>query len=440
MIRTTTAFAHFFVPVGALGLAAVAAACGGAASPPSAAPANGAPPPSTVVQPDASAGNAASALPPPAAAAGAAVPVPVTPPPADGNPFAGAAFFIDPTYVAKVESSIKASPTDAALLKKVEAFPTAVWIDSIKAAGTISKTLDAAAAQEKKAGKPIVTVFAIYDLPDRDCSAVASNGELTSAKEGEKRYQKEFIDKIAAQIKSHPKQRIVAVVEPDSLPNVATNMSVPKCATAAPVYEHSIAYAIKTLALPNVSLYLDAAHAGWLGWSGNRTKIAKIFSDVLAEAGGADKIRGFTTNVSNYDALKDGDLAKLEPSDPATGELQYIELLDESLTEAGITGKAFIVDTSRNGRTGIRSKSGSWCNIKGAGLGERPQANPAPLVDAYYWIKPPGDSDGGGEPTKPGFDQNCGPDSADSSPGAPRAGAWFGPYFIQLAKNANPGL
>jgi cellulose 1,4-beta-cellobiosidase len=277
-------------------------------------------------------------------------------------------------------------------------------------------------------------------LPDRDCSAVASNGELTSAKGGEKRYQKEFIDKIAAQFKAHSKQRIVAVVEPDSLPNIATNMSVAKCAASEAVYEHSIAYAIKTLAMPNVSLYLDAAHAGWLGWSGNRGKIAKIFSDVLTEAGGADKIRGFTSNVSNYDALKDGDLAKLEPSDPATGELAYIELLDESLTEAGIAGKAFLIDTSRNGRVGIRTKSGSWCNIKGAGLGERPRANPAPLVDAYFWVKPPGDSDGGGEPGKPGFDKSCGPDAPDSAKGAPHAGAWFGEYFVNLAKNANPPL
>ena len=35
--------------------------------------------------------------------------------------------------------------------------------------------------------------------------------------------------------------------------------------------------------MPNTSLYLDAAHAGWLGWSGNREKIAKIFSDAIME-------------------------------------------------------------------------------------------------------------------------------------------------------------
>jgi cellulose 1,4-beta-cellobiosidase len=73
-------------------------------------------------------------------------------------------------------------------------------------------------------------------------------------------------------------------------------------------------------------------------------------------------------------------------------------------------------------------------------LGERPQANPAPLIDAYYWIKPPGDSDGGADPAKPGFDKSCGPDAPDSTTGAPHAGNWFHTYFVELARNASPAL
>ena len=426
-----------------LGLLALlgAAACGGAQPSPSA-PSSAAPAAASASAPAASAAPAADngGLPAPTAAADAIKPVTITPPSPEGNPFAGAGFFISPAYVKKVESSIKADPADAALLKKVEAFPTAVWLDSIAAAGTVSKVLDEAAAQEKKAGKPLVTVFAVYNLPDRDCSAIASNGELTSANGGEKKYEKEFIGKIAAAFKAHPKAKIVAIVEPDSLPNIATNLSVKKCADAAEVYKHSIATAIKELSLPNVSLYLDAAHAGWLGWSGNREKIVKLYAEVLKEAGGTDKIRGFATNVSNYDSLKGGDLGKLQPSDPCPDELTYVQQLDDTLTREGITGKAFVIDTSRNGKAGIRTNSGNWCNIKGAGLGERPQASPAPLVDAYFWIKPPGDADGGSDPAKPGFDKMCGPDSKDSATGAPRAGDWFSSYFVDLAKNAEPPL
>ncbi len=413
------------------------AGCGGGQSP-VAAPANAAPPaasPDAAAPAPAAAGPVSGGLPPPVAAQDAIAPVTVTPPSAEGNLFAGAGFYVDPGHVKKVEAAAKASPADAALLKKVEAFPTAVWLSSIALAGTASKVLDDAAAKEKKAGQPLVTVFVVYDLPERDCAAVASDGELTAAKDGEKRYAKEYIAKIAAAFKAHPKQRIVAVVEPDSLANVATNLNLAKCAAAEPIYRHSIATAVRELAMPNVALYLDAAHAGWLGWSGNRTKIVKIYADVLAEAGGADKIRGFATNVSNYDSLKGGDLAKLQPSDPCPDELTYVQQLDESLTRAGITGKAFIIDTSRNGRAGIRTNSGNWCNIKGAGLGERPQASPAPFVDAYYWIKPPGESDGGSDPSKPGFDKNCGPDDKDSAQGAPHAGEWFQSYFIELVKN-----
>jgi cellulose 1,4-beta-cellobiosidase len=378
--------------------------------------------------------------------------VQVTLPSPDGNPFAGARLATDPAFVAKVEAAAKANPTDAALLKKVAAFPTAVWLDSIKSVGRVGKVLDAAAVppkkpaadkaskSEKKPEEPAVSVFVVYDLPERDCSASASAGELTIAKGGEKRYATEFIDKIAAAFKAHPKQRMVAILEPDSLANLATNMNQPKCAAAAPVYQHSIAYAIKTLGLPNVTLYLDAAHAGWLGWDGNRTKIAKIFSDVLSEAGGADKIRGFATNVANYDSLHGGDLPKLAPSLSCPDELSYIQKLDEELTTLGITGKGFLVDTSRNGRDGIRTSGGSWCNVKGAGLGERPQANPAPLIDAYYWVKPPGESDGASDPKAPGFDKSCGPDAKDAAQDAPHAGDWFGKYFVDLAKNANPPL
>jgi cellulose 1,4-beta-cellobiosidase len=97
-----------------------------------------------------------------------------------------------------------------------------------------------------------------------------------------------------------------------------------------------------------------------------------------------------------------------------------------------------LVDTARNGRGGIRTKWGNWCNIRGAGLGERPRASPSSGIDAYYWIKPPGESDGISDPTAPRYDVMC--SSSDSVAGAPQAGQWFASYFADLVKNANPGL
>jgi cellulose 1,4-beta-cellobiosidase len=431
----------------------LAAACGGEAPPPATvAAAAPAAPDSGLPAPAAAPGGGTQAtltptppqateLPPPTALGQAKPPVDIVAPAPEGNPFTGKEFYRYPRYSKLVDEAAKTmSAGDAALMKKVEAFPVAIWLESIERANTVSKVLDDVAAVEKKTGKPQLAVFIVYDLPERDCAAVASAGELTIDKGGEKRYEKEFIDKIAAGIKAHPKLHVVAVLEPDSLPNLATNLDKPKCAKADHAYRHGVAYAVKTLAMPNVAVYLDAAHAGWLGWGHNRDKMAKIYTEVLAEAGGAEKIRGFATNVANYDSLEGGDLHKLEPTDPCPDELSYIKLLDASLTEAGIKGKAFIIDTSRNGRDGIRTKSGSWCNVKGAGLGARPVASPAPFVDAYFWLKDPGESDGGGDASKPGFDKNCGPDNADAAPNAPHGGDMFPSYLVDLVKNANPPL
>jgi cellulose 1,4-beta-cellobiosidase len=357
---------------------------------------------------------------------------------ADVNPFEGAAFYVDPEYGKKVDSTIASVPAKAAVLKKLKSVPTALWLDRIAAVEQVPAWLEDAAKQEQKAGKPVVPVFVVYDLPNRDCAAKASNGELSSENNGEARYRTEFIDKIAEHFAAHPSQRIVAIIEPDSLPNVVTNLNVPKCARSKQLYKNSVAYAIAKLSLPNVHLYLDAAHAGWLGWNGNRSGMADVFLEVLTMAGGVDRIRGFATNVSNYNALEGDFGKKLEPTNPCPNELAYVEKLAETLAEKGIGNKGFIVDTSRNGRAEIRSAWGNWCNIKGAGLGERPRVSPVKGVDAYFWVKPPGDADGISDPKATRFDANCA--SSDAAPNAPEAGAWFESYFLKLVENANPPL
>jgi cellulose 1,4-beta-cellobiosidase len=329
-------------------------------------------------------------------------------------------------------------PAKAEQLRKVEKFSTAVWLDSIANLDRVPQTLDGAAKEQAAGGPPVLSVFVVYDLPNRDCSAHSSAGELAVGEEGEKRYRADFIDAIAAQFRPRPSQRIVVLLEPDSLGNLATNLNVPKCKASDQAYRHAIAYAISKLSMPNVSVYLDAAHAGWLGWNGNRDAIAAVYRDILNEAGGADRIRGFYTNAANVNVLKGKENHKLEPSNPCTDELTYVEKLSDTLASVGITGKHFVIDTSRNGRDGIRTKWGNWCNVKGAGLGERPRASPAPAIDAYYWIKTPGESDGAADPADSHFDEACRSD--DAAPGAPPAGKWFASYFVSLAENAQPAL
>jgi len=353
-----------------------------------------------------------------------------------GNPFVGATYFLNPEYTSRLEATASTHPGEALAIRKVTHFPTAVWLDTIERAKSVSSVLEAA-AQQAKGGPPALTVFVVYDLPNRDCSAKSSAGELTSEAGGEQRYKAEFIDKIAEQFAGFPDQRIVVVLEPDSLANLATNMNVPRCAQSDALYRRSIAYAVSKLAMPNVALYLDAAHAGWLGWDANRLKIARIFKDVLSLAGGAHKIRGFSTNVSNFNTLSGAEGKQLGASNPCPDELTYVAKLGESLEREGIGAKQFIIDTSRNGRA-VRSSWGNWCNVKGAGLGERPKPAPARLVDAYFWIKPPGESDGVSDPTQARFDSAC--TSRDSAANAPQAGQWFESYFLDLVRNATPAL
>ena len=144
--------------------------------------------------------------------------------------------------------------------------------------------------------------------------------------------------------------------------------------------------------------------------------------------------------MSNYDTLRGGDIARLEPSDPCPDELTYVEKLAASLAEVGIIGKGFLIDTSRNGRAGIKSKSGSWCNVAGAGLGERPQASPAPASTRTGGSSRRGLPTEDRTPARPATTRTAPGDSPDSLPGAPRAGQWFAAQLLQLVDNANPPL
>jgi len=354
------------------------------------------------------------------------------------NPFKDVAFFLNPAYTASVEATAKRHPDEAATIRKVAQNPTAVWLDAISAIDKLPGWLDEAKKQQDASGKPTLTMVVVYDLPNRDCSAAASAGELKVAQNGEERYKKEFIDPITAVFKAHPNQPIAVVLEPDSLGNLATNMDLPMCQEAKGAYKNGVAYAIKSFALPNVSVYLDAAHSGWLGWDDNRAKIARVFKTVLNEAGGPQMIRGFALNTANYTSLNNRDGAILEPTNPCPNELSYAKTLKRTLELYGFKNHGFIIDTSRNGKGQIRKKWGSWCNVHGAGLGERPRAEPEPGVDAYFWVKPPGESDGVSDPKQPRYDEMCG--GPDAAKGAPQAGQWFESYFVDLVHNANPPL
>jgi cellulose 1,4-beta-cellobiosidase len=371
---------------------------------------------------------------------------------AQGNPFIGTDYYINPDFVAEVNTTIAKNPSLATKLSNAAKASAAYWIDTIGRIGNITRVLDGAKAQQAKTGRKTLTAFIVYDLPNRDCAAAASNGELlcsdSTCTDGINTYKTKYVDPIIAIFKKYPDQPIVAIVEPDSLGNMATNMNIQKCATAENAYYTGIAYSIQQLAtLPNVYIYLDACHGGWLGWDDNRNKIAQVFSKVLSMAGGADKIRGFATNTANYQPL--GSMS--DSSDPchlesqynhAINEVKYVNLLSQTLQSVGISNKGYIIDTGRNGVTNMRQDCSNWCNINHAGIGIRPTSDTSSsglnIIDAYYWLKTPGESDGTSDPNAPRYDYHCG--SSDSYKPAPQAGEWNSDYFVMLVQNANPPL
>jgi len=109
--------------------------------------------------------------------------------------------------------------------------------------------------------------------------------------------------------------------------------------------------------------------------------------------------------------------------------------------EEGLT--RLVIDTSRNGPgpwtpTVSYPDPQVWCNPPGRGVGLRPMADTGnALIDAYLWIKIPGESDG--ECTR-----GLGPGGTTIDPEwgviDPRPGQWFRPMALELAQNANPPL
>jgi cellulose 1,4-beta-cellobiosidase len=90
------------------------------------------------------------------------------------------------------------------LLKHFFSSDTFAKIDSI--ADTLADIRAANAAGGNYAGQ-----FVVYDLPDRDCAAAASNGEYAIDDGGEEKY-KGYIDKIRALFVEYSDIRTILVI------------------------------------------------------------------------------------------------------------------------------------------------------------------------------------------------------------------------------------
>ncbi|KAL2754171.1 glycoside hydrolase family 6 protein [Sodiomyces alcalophilus JCM 7366] len=374
-------------------------------------------------------------------------PPPSSPPPSSGggngdytgNPFIGVDQWANSFYRDQVLNLAvpQLSPAMAAAAQQVAEVPSFQWIDKMAKIPLIADAL-AEIRAANNAGGNYAAILVVYNLPDRDCAAAASNGEFALADDGANKY-KNYIAEIRALLVQYSDIRTILVIEPDSLANMVTNMDVPKCQGAASAYKELTIHAITELNLSHVAMYLDAGHAGWLGWPANVVPAATLFTQLYNDAGRPAAVRGFALNVSNYNAWNATSPAPYTAPNPVYDERGFVDSFGPLLSQNGWDA-TFIVDQGRSGKqpTG-QQEWGHWCNAKGTGFGMRPTANTGhSRVDAFVWIKPGGECDGISDPTAPRYDHMC--SSASSMQGAPQAGEWFQEYFEMLLENANPSF
>ncbi len=200
-----------------------------------------------------------------------------------------------------------------------------------------------------------------YNIPARDCGLYSSGGVNSPDA-----YRK-WIDGFAAGIGDYP---VAVVLEPDALSGVT-------CLTPEnqKIRYDLLAYAVETLmAQPNAAVYIDAGHSNWVPAVEMATRL---------ERAGIEKATGFALNVSNFQ--------------PTPNLIAYGQIVATTIDREN--PPHFVIDTSRNGLGPLPEAEDptgeAWCNPPGRALGEPPTTKTAdPLVDAYLWIKSPGESDG----------------------------------------------
>jgi len=426
-------------------------------------------------------------------------------------------FFVpppDPGAVKQIADLIKKRDLkNAARLTAMVTTPQAVWFTSgtpQEVEKSVKKTIAAAALERR------VPVLVAYNVPFRDCAQYSGGGAVDTA--AYKAWIDAFAKGIGTSkavvilepdsLGIIPYNTTIYGAEEWCKPTVtAADGSSTPAPGASPAERYTqLQYAATSLAsrAPNTSVYLDGTHAAWLGVGEAAYRIHKASTDPVS---GASLAKGFYVNASNFQTTDQSvqfstwvsmcTAFATNPEEggwrlgnfgwcasqynPATGYgLDYTPEYVASVTAQiqGLMGSAvatlpFVVDTSRNGRGTLNASqyaaapynqpdgvisglnAGAWCNPPGAGLGLRPSSTTGvPLLDAYLWVKTPGQSDGtcdiaggarawdysqynpwglSGDDAQKHFDPLWG--RVD-----PAAGAWFPAQALELAKNASPPL
>jgi endoglucanase len=304
-------------------------------------------------------------------------------PPAVGEP---SPFWVDPdTRAARQADAWEARGRvgDAALLRRIADQPLATWVgDWIPDTVGEVRRITVAARRDHR-----IPVLVAYNIPQRDCGRHAAGGAADAAA------YRRWIARVADGIGDRP---VLVVLEPDAVADLVAGCE--GAAAPPPGRAALLGEAVRVLkSHPGTPVYLDAGNPGRI--SDLRGLAATLR---LAGIGRAD---AFSLNVAGFHATD----ASKEYGDRLSGLLG---------------GAHYVIDTSRNGKgpwAAVRRDAQSWCNPPDRALGPAPTVRTGSLlVDAYLWVKRPGESDG-------------------VCRGAPPAGHWWSAYALELAREAGRG-
>jgi len=395
---------------------------------------------------------------------------------ADDAGLVGSTLYVDPfsTTLESAQGLSGQARDDAQLLGSIA---SATWFtdgtpDEVRAG--VDAVVGAAAARGE------MPVIVAYDIPFRDCALYSAGGAADTAA------YEAWIDAFAAGIGDRP---ATVILEPDGLgviPHYTTLAGeLDSCqpsevdpTTASSDRFAQLNHAVDALkAQPRTSVYLDGTSSAWLSVPEISSRLVKA---------GVERADGFFLNVSNYQFTANGTwfgtwvsqcvayATKVNPGGygecgqqywnggPANewqgvAMSQYGEWThgnaDPALDTSGVESRFdlilgdvqptahFVIDTSRNGLgpwaypAGIYAAHEDWCNPPGRGTGALPTtATNTPLVDAYLWIKVPGESDG------KCYRGTVGPTDPARGMEDPAAGQWFVEQARELVALGNPAL
>jgi endoglucanase len=339
---------------------------------------------------------------------------------------------------------------EAGELTAMTSTPRGVWFlggspDELQAA--VKNTIARAAHEQR------VPVLVTYNVPFRDCAQYSSGGAADGDAYGA--WIDAFANGIGNEKAVVILEPDSTGIIPNNTtlqglpewckPTVTDAQGHQVSAPGATPAEHyaQLNYAANSLArrAPNASVYLDGTHSGWLPVGEAAYRLVKA---------GVQKVQGFAINVANYQttarSIQYGtwiskciyyasnpaigrrslghfsDCASPDlvanPNDDrarATADAWYATNVDNAAnpppSPAVLTH--FVIDTSRNGRGTLDTApyalapynqpknvldklvTYNWCNPPGAGLGQPPTVETGvPLLDAFLWVKTPGESDG----------------------------------------------